>query len=121
MIGNWWDKGEEIDLVALQKESSSILFCECKWQDRVNAEKLLAQLKEKAAAVQWMDKTRKEYYCIVARSFLSRQKKHKTDENVQYLDAEDLALWHRQCQNHNADAPTIPKLNAPAHRNRTDP
>ena len=120
-IGNWWDKGEEIDLVALQKESSSILFCECKWQDRVNAEKLLAHLEEKAAAVQWMDKNRNEYYCIVARSFLPRQKKHKTDEKILYLDAGDLALWHRQCQNHNADALTIPKLNTRAHRNRTDP
>jgi len=32
-IGSWWDKGEQIDLVAYQKESSFILFCECKWQD----------------------------------------------------------------------------------------
>ncbi|MFA5331422.1 MAG: ATP-binding protein [Methanoregula sp.] len=96
-IGNWWDKGEEIDLVALQKESSSILFCECKWQDRVDAEKLLLQLKKKAAAVPWMDKSRKEYYCIVARSFSLRPEKQETSENTLYLDIGDLETWHRQC------------------------
>jgi len=96
-IGNWWDKGEEIDLVALQKDGSSILFCECKWQERVNAEKLLVHLKEKAAAVQWMDKTRKEYFCIVARSFLPHPVKQETDKNTLYLDAGDLEAWHQRC------------------------
>lgn len=97
-IGSWWDKGEEIDIVAYQKESSSILFCECKWQEKVNAEKLLVKLKEKAAAVPWMDKTRKEYYCIIARSFLSQSREQENDENTLILDAEDLALWHQRCQ-----------------------
>ena len=96
-IGSWWDKGEEIDLVALQKEGSSILFCECKWQDQVNAEKLLMQLKEKAAGVAWMDKTRKEYYCIIARSFSPHSRKRENDENTLYLDAGDLASWHQRC------------------------
>jgi len=95
-IGSWWNKGEEIDLVAYQKESSSILFCECKWQDSVNAEKLLAQLKEKAMGVPWMDKTRKEYYCIIARSFSPRSRTLKNNENTLYLDAGDLALWHQR-------------------------
>jgi hypothetical protein len=97
-IGNWWDKGEEIDLVALQKERASILFCECKWQDRVNAEKLLVQLKKKAAAVPWMDKSRNEYYCIVARSFSHRPEKQENNENTLFLDIGDLEAWHRQCQ-----------------------
>jgi len=96
-IGNWWDKGEEIDLVALKNESASILFCECKWQDHVNAEKLLARLKEKAAAVPWMDKSRKEYYCIVARSFSPMPVKLENDENTLYLDAGDLMAWHQRC------------------------
>ena len=51
-IGSWWYKDEGMDLIAYQKESSSILFCECKWQDQVNGEKLLIQLKEKATGVQ---------------------------------------------------------------------
>jgi hypothetical protein len=96
-IGSWWDKGEEIDLVAFSKEGSSILFCECKWQDAVNAEKLLKKLKEKAAGVPWMDTTRKEYYCIIARTFSPHSKKQENNENILYLDAGDLALWHQRC------------------------
>jgi len=96
-IGSWWDKGEEIDLVAYQKAGPSILFCECKWQDRVNAEKLLVQLKKKAAHVPWMDKNRKEYYCIIARSFSLHPKNQENNENTLYLDAGDLASWHQRC------------------------
>ena len=96
-IGSWWDKGEEIDLVAYQKESSSILFCECKWQSLANSEKLLVHLKKKAAGVPWMNKTRKEYYCIIARSFSPHPKKQGNDENILYLDAGDLASWHQKC------------------------
>jgi AAA+ ATPase superfamily predicted ATPase len=96
-IGNWWDKGEEIDLVALHKEGPSILFCECKWQDQVDAEKLLVQLKKKAEAVPWMNKSRKDYYCIVARSFSLQSGKPENDENTLYLDAGDLEVWHQRC------------------------
>jgi AAA+ ATPase superfamily predicted ATPase len=96
-IGNWWDKGEEIDLVALQKEGPSILFCECKWQEVADAEKILARLREKAALVPWMNTTRKEYYCIIARSFLPRSRKQENRENVLYLDARDLVEWHQRC------------------------
>ncbi len=96
-IGNWWDKNEEIDLVALEKTGPTILFCECKWQERVNAEKLLVRLKEKAAAVPWMTSSRKEFYCIVARSFFPGTKNLKKEENVLYLDSQDLVSWHQQC------------------------
>ncbi|MCX6700222.1 MAG: ATP-binding protein [Methanomicrobiales archaeon] len=105
MIGSWWDKGEEIDLVAYQKEGPSILFCECKWQDQVNGEKLLAQLKEKSAGVPWMGKTRKEYYCIIARSFSPPQKKQENDENTLYLDTGDLASWHQKCHQKHQNKP----------------
>ncbi|MEN6609894.1 MAG: ATP-binding protein, partial [Methanoregulaceae archaeon] len=97
-IGNWWDKGEEIDLVALQKEGPSILFCECKWQEQVDPDGLLVQLEKKAAAVPWMSKTRKEYYCIVARSFSHRPEKEASQEQILYLDINDLALLHTQCR-----------------------
>jgi len=100
-IGNWWDKGEEIDLIAFKKDGSCILFCECKWQEQVNAKKILEHLKEKAKVVAWMDKNRKEYYCIVARSFSSRPKKEENNEKILYLDAEDLVLWHQRCHNNN--------------------
>jgi hypothetical protein len=96
VIGSWWDKGEEIDLVALSEPNRAILFCECKWQDGVNAEKLLAQLKEKAGLVPWNRGDRQEYYGIIGRSFSVRG--DQRDGHVLCLDADDLASLHRQCR-----------------------
>ncbi len=76
-VGRWWgfyrDNGRrrelEIDIVALNEQTGEILFCECKWQDNVNSEKIYEELKEKAKFVNWNNKNRKEYYAVVARSF----------------------------------------------------
>lgn len=79
-VGRWWGfyreneqrKELEIDSVALNEETGEILFCECKWQDNVNAEKLYEELKEKAKFVNWNNKNRKEHYAVVAKSFSVR-------------------------------------------------
>ncbi len=76
-VGRWWGfyrENEqrielEIDSVALNEQTGEILFCECKWQDNVNAEKLYKGLKEKATFVNWNNKNRKEHYAVVAKSF----------------------------------------------------
>jgi AAA+ ATPase superfamily predicted ATPase len=34
-IGGWWDREQEIDLIALNEPEHAALFCECTWQDRV--------------------------------------------------------------------------------------
>ncbi len=80
--GRWWghrkEKGvrkeEEIDIVALNEKTKDILFCECKWQDNVNAKKILAELKEKAKLVRWNNNKREEHYAIFAKSFSKRIK-----------------------------------------------
>ena len=76
----------EIDLVAINERNKEILFCECKWQENVNAEKILSELKEKAKYVQWQVKNRNEHFCIIAKSF---NKKLKKDECL-CVDLEDL-------------------------------
>lgn len=76
-IGRQWGKfrGEpgkntyEIDIVALNENTKDILFVECKWQDDVNAAKILSKLKEKAKFVQWNNESRKEHYAVFAKSF----------------------------------------------------
>ncbi len=78
--GRWWGfyrennmrRELEIDIVALNEETGEILFCECKWQDNVDSEKLFKQLKEKAKFVNWNNKNRKEHYAVVAKSFSVR-------------------------------------------------
>ena len=51
--GHWWYKEDEIDLIATNDESSSVVFGECKWGNLSlpEAARLLAQLKEKAKRV----------------------------------------------------------------------
>lgn len=90
--GRWWGayrdpetgerKAVEIDLVALNGKTKEILFVECKWQDNVNAGKVLAGLKEKAHHVQWNNEKRKERYAVFAKSFRKKIK----EENVQLFD-----------------------------------
>lgn len=71
-IGKWWHKDKEIDIVALNEHTKEILFTECKWAENVNANKILAELREKAQFVDWYNDKRKERYCIIAKSFKTR-------------------------------------------------
>ncbi len=81
--GRWWGayrdtegdrKVAEIDLVSINEQSSEILFAECKWQDKVDAKKILAELKGKVHYVEWHKDKRKERYAIFAKSFKEKIK-----------------------------------------------
>lgn len=90
-VGRWWghyrnEEGNrseiEIDICGINNQAKEILFGECKWQDGVNARKILGQLKEKAKYVAWNNANRKEYYVIFARSF----KEDIIEEGVTLVD-----------------------------------
>lgn len=85
-IGRWWHRDKEIDIVALNSQTKEILFVECKWQDRVSANKILKELKEKAGHVKWHNGKRKEHYAIIARSFKQKIK----EPNLLLFDLQDL-------------------------------
>ena len=76
-VGTWWGhyrdkegrKEMEIDNIALNGETKDILFAECKWKDKVHAEKVLHSLKEKSKHVSWFNTSRKEHFAIFAKSF----------------------------------------------------
>jgi len=93
-IGTWWGpyrEGEEkkiaeIDIVALNDQTKEILFTECKWQDKVDAKKILAELKEKTKYVNWNNYNRREHYAIFARSFKDKFK----EPDVLLLDLNDM-------------------------------
>ena len=83
-LGKWWGayrdletkdrKIAEIDIVSINEQTKEILFAECKWQEKVNAKKILAQLKEKTKFVQWNNENRIEHYTIFAKSFKQKIK-----------------------------------------------
>lgn len=95
-MGRWWGhrrdesdgkrKTEEIDIIALNEDTNEILFGECKWQDAVDATKILAELKEKAKQVEWNFGNRKEHYAIFAKSFRERIR----EPALALFDLEDL-------------------------------
>jgi AAA+ ATPase superfamily predicted ATPase len=67
-IGRWWSrKGDEIDLIGLNERA---LLVECKWQDDVDAQKVLEELIQKAALT-GIEKEKE--YLIVARSFVKKK------------------------------------------------
>ncbi len=91
-IGTWWERNEEIDIVALDKGERKILFCETKWQDlnRSEAEKILERLREKASMVKWFNGKRKEYFCLICKRL--RDKKDLRGKDCLVFDLEDFEL-----------------------------
>lgn len=83
-LGRWWEKNKEIDLVGINNETKQILFIECKWRDKVNPQEILKELKEKTGYVNWNKNKRKEFYCIIAKSF------SKKIEDCSLFDLNDL-------------------------------
>jgi AAA+ ATPase superfamily predicted ATPase len=44
-IGRWWDKGEEIDIIAVKNEK--LIVGECKWANKVVDNSVLVKLRRK--------------------------------------------------------------------------
>jgi len=66
--GRWWNKGQEIDTVALSPESDTILYAEVKWSNKPVGIDILEKLKMKAAKVVWGTPKRKENYALFSKS-----------------------------------------------------
>lgn len=96
-IGRWWGyrkennerKTVEIDIVVLNEKTKEILFCECKWQNKINANTIMKELLEKSKYVEWYNKNREENYAIFAKSFSNKIKKFG-ERTVYCFDLEDI-------------------------------
>lgn len=56
----------------MNSKTKRVLFAECKWQEKVNAEQVLKELKEKSRYVDWNIQEREEYYVIFSKNFSKR-------------------------------------------------
>jgi uncharacterized protein len=91
-IGKQWGKFKgiegqntyEIDIVATNDKE--ILFCECKYKDNVDAEKIYNELKEKSKYVNWNNENRIEHFAIFAKSFKNKIK----IKNLKLYDLKDI-------------------------------
>ncbi len=79
----------EIDIVALNERIREILFAECKWQDGVDAGKVVEELAEKAQHVEWHNDERKESFAVFAKSFSKRIDEFE-EKKVYCFDMEDM-------------------------------
>ncbi|MHA1385233.1 MAG: ATP-binding protein [Candidatus Helarchaeota archaeon] len=70
--GSWWFKDKEIDIVSLNEKNKEILFCECKWSDKVDALRVMKALNLKKEFVDWHKEDRKEIFAIFAKSFYKK-------------------------------------------------
>lgn len=91
-IGKWWHKENEIDLIILNDKTKDILFGECKWKERIDAEKIAKALAEKARLVQWNNNNRREYFAIFAKTFSKKITEYEGKKAYCY-DLEDLKEW----------------------------
>lgn len=88
-IGRWWHKEQEIDIVALDENNKKVLFGECKWQDKVDAEKCVKDCMEKSKQVNWNKENRKESFAVFAKSFRKRIKQVE-GKKVYCFDLNDI-------------------------------
>lgn len=67
-IGRYWERAEEIDVVAVNPELDAILFCEVKASERLVGIDILEALRKKAAKVRWGSGQRRELFCLFSKS-----------------------------------------------------
>lgn len=72
------DKNQyEIDICGVNDQTREIIVGECKWQELVDAEKIVAGLQEKIHYLPWNEGDRTEYFVVFAKSFKHRIKSKK--------------------------------------------
>ena len=75
--------------MALNEKTKEILFGECKWKDKVNANSILAGLIEKTKYVDWNLNERKDSYAVFAKSF-SKKVSEFSGKKVYCFDLKDI-------------------------------
>ena len=88
--GHWWYKEDEIDLVAVDDTSSTVIFGECKWGDvsLQQAKKLLALLKTKSKLVR-ADQYRHRKYALFSAGTIDGKARLR-DDGYLVFDSADL-------------------------------
>lgn len=66
--GRWWDRNEEIDLLALNRSTGEILFGEVKWSNKPLGTNVYEDLKAKSQKVEWGKKQRREHFALFSKS-----------------------------------------------------
>jgi hypothetical protein len=92
MSGRWWDKNDEIDLVAVNSKTNEILFGEVKWSRKPVGINVYKTLKKNTEKVDWGKENRKEYFALFSKSgFTAEMEKIAKEEKI-YLFHKDKLI-----------------------------
>jgi len=86
--GRWWDRNEEIDIVALNEKQRNILFGEAKWSRRPVGVDVYENLKRKSQLVDWNRRDRTEQFCLFSRSGY-------TEAMLKLAKKDKIVLFHK--------------------------
>lgn len=68
IIGKWWSRSEEIDIIALDEETGTAYFGECKWSNKKVGEDIYRELVRKSGLVDWHKAKRKDRFILFSKS-----------------------------------------------------
>lgn len=92
-IGRWWAKNEEIDLVALDDETQTVWFGECKWRTKKIGEDIYHDLRRKAQLVDWGGRNRRERFILFSRNgFTAGMHRRAAQDEVLLVTGEYLKM-----------------------------
>ncbi len=86
--GRWWDKNEEIDLIAFNSEKNEILFGEVKWSNKKIGTNIYEDLKRKSGKVEWGKRNPEKHYALFSKSGF-------TDRMLRLAAREKVLLFHK--------------------------
>jgi AAA+ ATPase superfamily predicted ATPase len=85
-IGGWWDRENEIDLIAASYSERSLLLGECKWSEKPVGTNILDSLKKKSQDLSVTGDWRSLYYVLFSKSgFTPTLEKIAKDEGVRLV------------------------------------
>ncbi len=94
LIGPWWKRSYEIDIVGINEKTKDILFAEVKWSNKPVKKKVFEDLRKKAMNIRWNRNKRKEHYAIISKTGVERGLKEMEDAGeLIHFSVMDLEKW----------------------------
>ena len=93
--GKWWDRLNEVDIVAINDDTLDILICECKWKKRKADADAIKHLLDTAPNVKWFNDNRKEHFAFISKAGFTEEAIRIADENgVLLFDLKDMDKYY---------------------------
>lgn len=93
VIGRWWSRLAEIDIVALDEGSGTAYFCECKWSNKKVGEDIYRGLVDKSRLVDWQVRgNRKDRYVLFSGSGFTKGMQETAKREGVLLVAGDVVV-----------------------------